>query len=83
MPTATMSAPATAGPTTRALFITTPLRLTAPARSAGGTSEPTNACRAGESTIPTTPPATVIATTSGIPAWPVSAAPHNPRASRA
>ena len=35
----TISTPATAGPTTRALFITTPLRLTALARSPGGTSE--------------------------------------------
>ena len=36
VPTVTISAPATAGPTTRALFITTPLRLTALARSSAG-----------------------------------------------
>ena len=33
VPTVTINAPATAGPTTRAVFITTPLRLTALARS--------------------------------------------------
>ncbi len=51
-----------AGPTTRALFMTTPLRLTALDRSSGVTSALTNACRAGESAICTTPPATLIAT---------------------
>ena len=42
--------------------MTTPLRLTALDRSSGITRKPTNACRAGESTICTTPPAKLIAT---------------------
>ena len=55
MPTVTISTPARAGPTTRALLTTTPLRLTALARSSGGTRRLTKAWRAGESAIWTTP----------------------------
>jgi hypothetical protein len=51
VPTVTINIPARAGPSTRAVFSTTPLRLTALARSAGGTSLLTNAWRAGESAI--------------------------------
>jgi len=73
--------PATAGPTTRALFMTTPLRLTALDRSSGITSEPTNACRAGESTICTTPPATLITTITATDAFPATASAHSTPAS--
>ena len=60
---------------TRALFITTPFRLTALARSAGGTSSLTNACRAGESAIETKPPATPTATIRPTEAAPAAASP--------
>ena len=71
-----------AGPTTLALFTTTPLRLTALDRSSGVTSEPTNACLAGESTICTTPLATLMATMTGTDALPATASAHSRPASR-
>ena len=82
VPTVTISTPASAGPTTRALFITTPLRLTALDRSSGATREPTNAWRAGESAICTTPPATLMATMAPTEAWPVAASAQSNPASR-
>src|ERR1700683_2514523 len=60
-----MSTPARAGPTTRALLTTTPLRLTALARSSGGTRRLTRGWRAGEAVIWTHPPAPPTATTPG------------------
>jgi hypothetical protein len=62
VPTVTISAPATAGPTTRAVFTTTPFKLTALGRSSGVTSRLMKAWRAGESTICTNPPMTLIVT---------------------
>jgi hypothetical protein len=81
VPIVTISAPARAGPTTRALFMTTPLRLTALDRSSGSTRELTKACRAGESAICTTPPATLIATMAATDAFPAAASAHSTPAS--
>jgi hypothetical protein len=81
VPIVRISTPASAGPTTRALFITTPLRLTALERSSGITREPANACRAGESAICTTPPATLIATIAATDAFPAAASAHSTPAS--
>ena len=75
VPIVRISTPARAGPITRALFMTTPLRLTALDRSSGITRKPTNACRAGESTICTTPSATLIATIAATDAFPATARP--------
>lgn len=81
MPTVAISRAATAGPTTLALFITTPLRLIALARSRGGTSVAAKACLAGESATDTRPLATPTATSSPTLAAPKSAATHSAAAS--
>ncbi|ALE83383.1 hypothetical protein XF36_09690 [Pseudonocardia sp. HH130629-09] len=50
VPPATMTSPATAGPTARAALTRTELRVTALRRSSGPTSSCTKVCRAGFST---------------------------------
>jgi hypothetical protein len=65
VPTVAISTPAMAGPTTRALFTTTPLRLTALDRSSDVTRELMKAWRAGESAIDTTPLARLITMMTG------------------
>ena len=45
------------------------------------TRELTKACRAGEPTIPTTPPATLMATIAATDACPATASAHNAAAS--
>ena len=82
VPTVTISTPARAGPTTRALLTTTPLRLTALARSSGGTRRLTKAWREGESAIWTIPPATPMTTRAVTPALPAAASAHNKVARR-
>ncbi len=75
VPTVAISTPAMAGPITRALFTTMPLRLIALDRSSGVTSELMNACRAGESGIDTMPLATLITTMTVTLALPVTREP--------
>ena len=83
VPTVAIRTPASAGPITLAPFMMTPLRLTALARSAAGTSWPTNVWRAGPSTTDTRPLPTLRYTMNAMASVPVATPTHSVAASNA
>src|ERR1700733_4663257 len=75
--TVTIKTPAKAGPTNLAVLTTTPFKLTAVVRSSGDTNRLMKTWRAGESTIWTNPPMTLIVTITGTVAFPSTARIHS------